>query len=70
MRSHFVSFGVKILDLTVIGPFVRNVECGTNWTTIWIDTPFSKEICIKLFIQVIHGVVERQDYNLRNGFHR
>lgn len=68
--SHFVTVGVQILHLTVIGPFVRHVEGGRNGATVGVDAAAFKQVLVKLLVQVVDRVVERQQDDLRHLFHR
>lgn len=63
-----MTVGVKILHLTVIGPFVRNVEGGRNRTSIGIDASTLKKILVQLLVKVVNGIVESQKHNLWNSF--
>lgn len=68
VRCHFVSIGVKILHLTVISPFVRDVESGCYWAAIGVDASLLKKIHIQLLIQIIYRIIKGQEYDLGNAF--
>jgi hypothetical protein len=63
-----MTVGVKILHLTVIGPFVRNVEGGRNGASIGIDASTLEEILVQLLVKVVDGIVEGQKNDLRHLF--
>lgn len=67
--SHFVTVGVQVLHLTVIGPFVRHVESGGDRASIGVDAAVLKQVLVQLLVQVIHGIVECQQDDLRHLFH-
>lgn len=64
MGSYFVAISIQILDLTVISPFVRDVKSGRYRAAIWVDSSPFEQLFIVHFIQIIHGVVERNKYYL------
>lgn len=68
--SHFMTVSVQVLNLTVVSPFVGNVECSRDWTTVGIHTPTLEEIGVKLLIQVVDGIVESQQNDLRDLLNR
>lgn len=59
MRAKFMAICVKILYLTIIRPLVGYIESTSNWATIGVFTPFLKNIFVVHFIQIVHGIVER-----------
>lgn len=61
-----MSSGIQILDLTVIGPFVRNIKSGTDWASIWIDTATFEKVRVENFVEVIYGIVKSEENNLWN----
>lgn len=58
MGRNFVTIRVQILDLTVVSPFVRNVECGGNGTAVRVDSAFFEKVHVQAFIQIVDRVVE------------
>lgn len=66
MRSHLMTVWVQVLHLTVIGPLVRDVKSGGDWTTIGIDAVTLEEILVQLLVQIVHRVVEGQQHDLRH----
>ena len=67
--GHLVTISVEILDLSVVSPLVRHVECGFDWTTIGIVS-VSEEVFIELFVQIIDSIVEGEEDKLRNLIRR
>lgn len=67
--SHFVTVGVQVLHLTVIGPFVRHVEGGGDGASVGVDAATFEQILVKLLVKVVDGVVECQQDDLRHLFH-
>lgn len=67
--SHFVTVGVQVLHLTVVGPFVRHVEGGGDGASVGVDASALEQVLVQLLVQVIHGVIERQQDDLRHLFH-
>lgn len=67
--SHFVTVGVQVLHLTVISPFVRHVESGRDRASVGVNAAALEQVLVQLLVQVIHGVVECQQDNLRHLFH-
>lgn len=68
VRCHLVTGGIQILHLTVIGPFVGNIEGSGDWATVWIDAATLEQIAVQLFVQIVHGIVECEQHNLWNLF--
>lgn len=60
MRCDLMSSTVQRLYLTVIGPFVTNIECSNKWTSVWISTTGIENLFIDLPIQIVYGVIERK----------
>lgn len=67
MRRNFVTLRVQILHLAVVGPLVRDVECGTQRAAVRVDTSLLEQIVVQLLVQVVNGVVEGQQDQLGNG---
>lgn len=61
---------VKILDLTVIGPFMGHIERGRYRAAVGIDTAFFEKVLVQNLVEVIDGVVECQQHDLWNTLHR
>lgn len=64
--SHLVAFGVQTLNLTVISPLVGDVESGGDRASVRVDAAPSEEVGVQLFVQVVDGVVKRQQNDLRH----
>ena len=60
-----MTISVQILDLTVVRPLVRHVERGWYGTSVGIFTSFLKKIGVQTLVQIVHGIVERKEYDLR-----
>lgn len=60
-----MTVGVEILNLAVVGPLVGNIEGGGDRASVGVDAIALKQILVQLLVQVIHGVVESQQHNLR-----
>lgn len=56
---------VEILNLAVVGPLVRDVERGRDGATVRIFPPFLEQISVQSLVQIVHGIVERQENDLR-----
>lgn len=56
---------VEILNLAVVGPLVGDVERGRDGATVRIFPPFLEQIGVQSLVQIVHGVVERQENDLR-----
>ena len=56
---------VEILNLAVVGPLVRDVERGRDGATVRIFPPFLEQIGVQSLVQIVHGIVERQENDLR-----
>lgn len=65
-----MTIGIQVLDLTVVCPFVRDIEGGCNGTTVRVHSALFKEVVVQPFIQIIHRVVESEENDLRYLFHR
>lgn len=65
MRSHLVTVRVQVLDLTVVGPLVRDVEGGGDWATVRVDAVAFEQILVQLLVQIVYRVVEGQQHDLR-----
>ena len=50
VRSNFVSVGVQVLDLAVVGPFVGHVKCARDRTSVGIDSTRFKQVAVKFFV--------------------
>lgn len=61
-----MAVSIKILNLRIIGPFVRDVESGTERTSVRISSSSFKEFLIEFLIEVIDGVVEGKKNHLRD----
>ena len=64
MRGKFVAISVKILDLTIVRPFVGDVKSSGYWAAIWILSPSLKKIFVVHFIQIVDSIVECYQYHL------
>lgn len=54
-----MTFRVKILDHAVVGPFVRNIKCGSYRASVGILATFITEnLTIKRIIEQIYGIIE------------
>lgn len=56
---------VEILNLAVVGPLVGDVERGRDGATVRIFPPFLEQIGVQALVQIVHGIVERQENDLR-----
>lgn len=56
---------VEILNLAVVGPLVGDVERGRDGATVRIFPPFLEQIGVQSLVQIVHGIVERQENDLR-----
>ena len=68
MRCDFVSVGVQIADLGVIGPLVRDVEGGGDGAAVGIFASSAtalEQFAVQILVQVVDGVVEGQQHHLR-----
>lgn len=63
-----MSTGVKCLHLTIIGPFVGNIECGFYRTSIRILAARIQQLFIQFPIQIIDTIVECEHHQLGNLF--
>jgi len=45
-----MSIGVKILNLTVVSPFVGDVKSGCYWAAVGIDATFFEEVRVQLLV--------------------
>jgi hypothetical protein len=59
-----VTITVQILYLTVIGPFVGNVECSGDWASVWIDATTLEQVAVQLLVKVVNRIIESQQDNL------
>jgi len=50
VRGNLVAVGVEILDLTVVGPFVRDVEGGRDGASVRVGPTRFEEILVKLLV--------------------
>lgn len=69
VRCHFMSCWVQILYLTIISPFVWHVKCGSDRTSVRVDTPFFEQVRVKDLIQIVYGVIKCQQNHLGYTFH-
>ena len=60
-----MAVGVQVLDLTVVGPLVRDVERRRDRAAIRILATIFEQVRVELAIEVVDGVVERQQHYLR-----
>lgn len=71
MRSDLVSISVKVLHETVVGPLVGNEECRANPAAVGIETLARVEEHLEhLVVNVVHGVLERDENQLGRLFQR
>lgn len=70
MGSNFVTIRIQVLDLTVICPFVRDIEGGRNRATVRVDSALFKQVVVQPLIQIVHRVVESEQNDLWYLFHR
>jgi hypothetical protein len=70
VRGHFVSVGVQVLHLAVVGPFVRHVEGGGDGAAVGVDASALKQRLVQALVQVVDGVVEGEQHDLRDLFGR
>lgn len=68
VRCNLVTSGVKILNLAVVGPFMRDVKGGSDRTTVRIETARFEQIAVQILVQVIDRVVKSQQDQLRYVF--
>lgn len=59
-----MTIGVEVLDLAVIGPFVRDVESGRNGASIGVNTTLFEEVRVQALVEVVHRIVEGQQDDL------
>lgn len=64
MGGQLVTVGIKVLHLTVIGPFMRDVERRGDGTPIRVLSTPLKQVAVQLFVKIVNGVVERKQYDL------
>ena len=60
-----MSVGVQTLHLTVVGPLVRHVEGGRDRTPVRVQPSRFEQVGVQIFVQIVDGVVERQQHDLR-----
>ena len=65
MRSNLVPICVQVLHLAVVGPLVRDVKCSGDGAAVGVDSAFFEEITEEFLVQVVDGIVKRQQNNLR-----
>ena len=63
VRGDFVAVGVKVLDLGVVSPFVRDVKGGLDGASVGV-VPLLEELLEELLVEVVDGVVEGQEDEL------
>lgn len=63
-----MSVGVQVLHLAVVGPFVRHVEGGRDGAAVGVDASALEQRLVKTLVQVVDGVVEGEQHNLRDLF--
>ena len=66
VRCHLVSVGVQVLHLAVIGPLVRHVERGRDRAAVRVDPSPLEQVLVQLLVQIVDGIVERQQHDLRH----
>lgn len=59
--------GVQVLYLAVVGPLVRDVKRSGNRAAVRVEAAFFEEVAIQVLVEVVDGIVKRQQYNLRHG---
>lgn len=64
MRSNFVTIAVEVLNLRIICPLVRNIECASNGTSVRVSTVLLKKTLVDGAIEVVDGVVEGKNDHL------
>lgn len=66
-----MSISVKVLHETVVGPLVGNEECRANFAAVGIEPLARIEEHLKhLVVNVVHGVLERDENQLGCFFQR
>lgn len=65
-----MTVGVKVLNLAVIGPFVRHVEGSSDGAAVRVGAASFEEVLVEAFVQVVDGVVEGEKHNLWHLFNR
>lgn len=68
VRRHLVAIGVKVLDLAVIRPLMRDIVGGGDRTPVRVLALLLEQGAVKPFVQVVDRVVERQQHYLRYLF--
>lgn len=66
MRGDFVAVGVQVLDLGVVGPFVGDVKGRGDRAPVRVDPAPLEQLAVQALVQVVDGVVERQQDQLRD----
>lgn len=56
---------IEILHLAVVGPLVRDVKCGGDGAAVGVESALFEEIGEEFLVQVVDGIVKRQQDNLR-----
>lgn len=59
---------VKILHLTVISPFVRDVKGGSDWAAVRVESASIEQVAVQVLVQIVDGIVKSQQYQLRDIF--
>ena len=67
--GNFVAISVQVLYLAVIGPLVRDVKRGSNRTAIRVESSVLEQVFVKILVQIVDGIVERQQDQLRRVLH-
>lgn len=65
VRGNLVARGIEILNLAVVGPLVGHVERGRDGTAVRVLSSLLEQIGVETLVQVVHGIVEGQEYDLR-----
>ena len=55
---------VEVLHLSVVRPLVGHVEGGLHGAAVGVVTPL-EQIFVELLVQVVHGIVEGEEDELR-----
>lgn len=57
--------GVQILHLTVVGPFVRHIECRGYRAAVRIAPMRTEDFLVNVLIYVVNRIVKGQQHDLR-----
>ena len=65
MWSNFMTIGIQVLDLAIVGPFVGDIEGRFDWALVGVSSTLGKEIFEELLIETVNSIVKGQQYKLR-----